>query len=72
MTQLVPKGEYQELRFSNDDLRELHLALAVRVAQLASTNTGKMGPTAKAKLKRHLDACRGLDQVVQKARGKVS
>jgi len=67
----VPKSsEDKELRFSADELRELHLALAVRVAQLEATDTRKMGPSAKAKLQRRIDVCNEVHQVVQKARGK--
>jgi hypothetical protein len=68
---LVPKSaDAKELRFSPDELREIHLALAVRVAQLMSTDTRKMGPTAKAKLQRRVDLCNELHHAVQKARGK--
>jgi hypothetical protein len=68
---LVAKGpESTELRFTPDELRELHLALAVRTAQLSSTDTRKMGPTAKAKLQRRVELCNELHHAVQKARGK--
>jgi hypothetical protein len=60
----------KELRLSIDDLRELHLALAVRLAQLTSMDTHKMGPTAKLKLRRRIDVCNEIDHAVQKARGK--
>ena len=71
LASLVPKSsEYKELRLSTDELRELHLALAVRVAHLEATDTRKMGPTAKAKLQRHIDVCSELRHAVQKARGK--
>jgi len=63
----VPK-RWQSL--SNDELREVHLALALRISVLDSQNTGKMGPNAKAKMKRQLDLCIELDDAVQKARGK--
>jgi hypothetical protein len=67
----VPKSsEYKELRLSTEELRELHLALAVRVAQLGATDTRKMGPSAKAKLQRRIDICNELGHTVQKARGK--
>jgi len=67
----VPKSaDYEELRLSTDDLRELHLALAVRIAQLTSTDTRKMGPSARAKLERRIDVCNELHHTVQKARGK--
>jgi hypothetical protein len=63
----VPK-RFQSL--SNDELRELHLALALRITELTTTNTGKMGPNGKAKLKRQLDVCNDLNDAVQKARGR--
>jgi hypothetical protein len=63
----VPK-RWQGL--SNDELRELHLALALRIAELTNTDTRKMGPNAKAKLSRQLDICTELDDTAQKARGK--
>jgi hypothetical protein len=63
----VPK-RWQSL--SNDELREVHLALALRISQLTTVDTRKMGPNAKAKMKRHLDLCIELQDAVQKARGK--
>jgi hypothetical protein len=63
----VPK-RFQSL--SNDELRELHLALALRITHLRATNTGKIGPNGKAKLRQQLDVCSDLDDAVQKARGK--
>ena len=67
----MPKSsEYKELRLSTDELRELHLALAVRVAHLGATDTRKMGPTAKAKLQHRVELCNELHHAVQKARGK--
>jgi hypothetical protein len=63
----VPK-RFQSL--SNDELRELHLALSLRIAELTNTNTGKMGPNGKAKLKRQLEVCNDLNDAVQKARDK--
>ena len=55
---------------SNDALREVHLALALRISELKSVDTHKMGPNARAKLKRQLDLCIELDDTAQKARGK--
>jgi hypothetical protein len=63
----VPKAE---LRLSNDELREVHLALALRIAHLGSTPTKKMPPSEKSKIKRHLEVCAELDDIVQKLRGK--
>jgi hypothetical protein len=68
---LVPKtSTREELRLSNDELREVHLALALRIAQLTKVDTTKMGPTARAKVKRHLEVCEEVHDVIQKARGK--
>jgi hypothetical protein len=64
---LVPK-RFQSL--SNHELRELHLALALRIKRLRAMNTGKMGPNGKAELKEQLDVCNDLNDAVQKARGK--
>ena len=55
---------------SNEELREVHLALALRITQLTTTDMSKMGPSAKAKMKRHLELCTELHEAVQKARGK--
>jgi hypothetical protein len=55
---------------SNDELREVHLALALRLAELTKTDTRKMGPNARADIKRRVDICRELDDTAQKARGK--
>jgi hypothetical protein len=63
----VPK-RWQSL--SNDELREVHLALSLRISELKSVDTRKMGPNAKAKIKQHLDLCIELDDAAQKARGK--
>jgi hypothetical protein len=68
---LVPKTATRgELRLSSDELREVHLALALRIAQLTKVDTTNMGPTARAKVKRHLEVCNDVHDVVQKARGK--
>jgi hypothetical protein len=67
---VAESSDSHELRFSSEELRELHLALAVRVAQLTATDTRKMGPSAKAKLHWHIDLCNELHHAVQKARGK--
>jgi hypothetical protein len=56
--------------FSNDELREVHLALALRLSRLTKIDTRKMGPNGKADLKRRADICRELDGAAQKARGK--
>jgi len=67
----VPKTATRgELRLSSDELREVHLALALRIAQLTKVDTTKMGPSAKAKVKRHLELTKSLHDAVQKARGK--
>ena len=68
---LVPKTATRaELQLSSDELREVHLALAVRIAQLNKVDTTKMGPAGKAKVKRHLELTKDVHDIVQKARGK--
>jgi hypothetical protein len=67
----VPKtSDGTDLRLSNDQLREIHLALAVRIAQLSNTDVSKMGPNDKVKLQRRIDVCETAHAAVQKARGK--
>ena len=68
---IVPKTQDRELLLlSGDELRELHLALALRIAELTKVDTSKMGPSGKAKLKRHLELSNTVHDRVQKARGK--
>jgi hypothetical protein len=55
---------------AKEELRELHLALALRIAQLTKMNTSKMDRAEKAKAKRHLDLTKELHRAVQKARGR--
>ncbi len=57
-------------RLSPAELREIHLALALRIAHLDSTDMTKLGPSGKAKIRAHINACEELDKIVQKARGK--
>jgi hypothetical protein len=64
---LVPK---RFASLSNDELRELHLALALRITQLTTMDMSKMGPNGKNKVKRQLGLCHELNGAVQKARGK--
>jgi hypothetical protein len=61
---------YGELRLSTDELREVHLALSLRVAELTGMDTRRMGPSGKAKVKRHIELCDEVHKAVQKARGK--
>jgi hypothetical protein len=63
----VPK-RWQSL--TKDELREVHLALALRISLLTTMDTTKMGPSAKATLTRQVDVCTELVQTVQEARGK--
>lgn len=44
------------------ELRELHLALALRIAELDSTDTRKMGPSAKARVRADVSICKDLDK----------
>jgi len=57
-------------QLSATELRELHLALALRIVQLDSTDTRKLGPSAKARIGAQINICEDLDKSVQKARGK--
>ena len=67
----MPKGaDGAELTLSDEELREVRLALALRIAELGKTDTRKMGPNAKAKLRRQLDVCHDLQDLVRKLRGK--
>jgi hypothetical protein len=59
-----------ELQVSAEELRELHLALALRIAHLRKTDTHKMGPSEKDKLRHRIAICTELDKVVQKLRDK--
>jgi hypothetical protein len=63
-------ADLSEVQLSKEELRELHLALALRIAHLRKTDTHKMGPSEKDKLKRRIDVCGELDKLVQKLRDK--
>ena len=67
---MAKSSERGELRLSGDELREVHLALCLRIASLTATNTSKMGPKAKKELQQHMDLCNEVHAAVQKARGK--
>ena len=56
--------------FSKDELREIRLPLALRIAQLQLVDTKKLPPSQRAKLQHHIDLTTELHDVVQKARGK--
>jgi hypothetical protein len=60
----------KQLRLSGEELREVHLALALRLAHLTKVNTKKMGPNAKAKHQHEIDVSKEVHATVQKARGK--
>ena len=48
----MPKDEdRQEFAFTKEELREVRLALALRVAALGKVSTGKMMPSERAKLR---------------------
>jgi len=59
-----------ELRLTKDELREVRLALALRITQLNAMDTRKMAPSDRAKVKRHIELCSEIYDSVQKARGK--
>jgi hypothetical protein len=67
----VPKSpDGKELQLSDDELRELHLALVLRITRLGKQDGKKMMPSERAKLKRRIELCGELDEAVQKLRGK--
>jgi hypothetical protein len=59
-----------ELRLTKDELRELRLALALRITKLHAMDTRKMAPSDRSKVKRHIEVCNDIYDAVQKARGK--
>jgi len=67
---VTKSSDGSDVTLSGEELREIHLALEVRIAQLTSTDPRKMGPSDKAKLRRRIDICHEANKVVQKARGK--
>jgi hypothetical protein len=67
----VPKGpDRAALLVSADELRELHLALALRITRLTKIDPGKLTPSERAKVRRHLELCTELHDAVQKQRRK--
>jgi hypothetical protein len=67
----VPKSSDQtDLWLTSDALREVHLALEVRIVLLRSADGRKLGPTDRAKLEERIQLCHEADNTVQKARGK--
>lgn len=67
----MPKGPNRtELAVTADELRELHLALALRITRLTKMETGKLSPSERAKVAHHLEVCNELHDTVQKERGK--
>jgi hypothetical protein len=59
-----------ELQLSKDELREVHLALELRIDRLRSTHGGKLMPSEIEALRRRFDICYELDHAVQKLRGR--
>jgi hypothetical protein len=57
------------LALSNDELREIRVALALRIAQLNRVDTKKMPPSQRAKLQRHIDLSTERPDAVQRTRG---
>lgn len=55
---------------SSDELRELHLALALRITQLKKVNTKKMPPSELARHQKRIDLSSELHETVQNARGR--
>jgi hypothetical protein len=67
----MPKSpDLSELAVSRDELKELRLALALRITQLQKVDIHKMPPTQRAKVQTHIDLCNGLHEAVTKALAK--
>ena len=65
----MPKeSKRREFTFSNDELREIRLALALRIARLSKMDGDSLSPSQRAKVQRHLEICNELHDVVRKAR----
>ena len=64
----MPKDENrQEFAFAKDELRELRLALALRIAALGKVNTDKMMPSERAKLRDQMKTSTRLHDQIRKA-----
>ena len=59
-----------ELSVTQDELRELWLAVGLRIAHLSKINTSKLNRSEKADLRRHLELTKGLHDTLRAARGK--
>jgi hypothetical protein len=66
----LPIPDRKPLVFSSDELRELHLAMALRIAQLTKVNTKKMRSSELAKHQRHIDLATDLFDSLKKERRK--
>jgi hypothetical protein len=65
---VMPKaGDQQEFAFTKDELRELRLALALRIAQLDKISLDKMMPSERAKLRASLKTSTSLHDQFRKA-----
>jgi len=67
----MPKTpDLSELVVTTDELRELRLALALRITRLKKVDLPRLPPSQRAKVQRHLDLCSNLHDVVTKALGR--
>jgi hypothetical protein len=67
----VPKDKDRHaVAFTKDELREVRLALALRIAHLGKVNVDKMMPSERAKLRDHVKTSTRLHDQLRKASGK--
>jgi hypothetical protein len=64
----MPKTpELSELAVTRDELRELRLALALRITRLKKVDIRSLPPSQRAKVQKHIDLCSNLHDAVTKA-----
>jgi hypothetical protein len=64
----MPKTpDLSELAVTKDELRELRLALALRITRLKKVELHKLPPSQRAKVQKHIDLCSDLHDAVTKA-----
>jgi hypothetical protein len=67
-TAYMPKDEDRYVfAFTKDELRELRLALALRIAELGKVHTGKMMPSDRTKLRDQVKITTRLHDQIRKA-----
>jgi hypothetical protein len=64
----VPKdGDHHEFSFTKSEVRELRLALALRIAERGKVHTGKMMPSERAELRDRVKMSTRLHDQFRKA-----